>query len=206
MDIKPVTLEGKYARLEPLALPQAEDLFVAAQSPEIWLYLPANPSHEPGAMREWISATLELEKSGTILPFAIIDRASGKAIGSTRYLDIQRANRGLEIGWTWLGRAYWRTAINTECKYLLLTHAFETLGAIRVQLKTDLRNAISQRAIERIGAVREGILRNHVIMPDGYYRQSVMFSIIDDEWPLVKPRLEEMLNGERVKTYDKRPS
>jgi RimJ/RimL family protein N-acetyltransferase len=195
MDIKRITLEGKYARLEPLALAHAEDLFVAAQNEEIWRYMPLDPSRDAEALRAWLTATLELEKSGTILPFAIIDRASGKAIGSTRYLDIQRANRGLEIGWTWLGRAYWRTAINTECKYLLLTHAFEKLGAIRVQLKTDLRNAISQRAIERIGAVREGILRNHVIMPDGYYRQSVMFSIIDDEWPLVKPRLEEMLNG-----------
>ncbi len=126
-------------------------------------------------------------------PFAVIDRASGNAIGSTRFLDISARDRHVEIGWTWYGRAYWRTPINTESKYLLLKHAFEDLGCIRVALKTDSRNERSQRAIERIGAVREGILRRVVIMHDGYQRSSVYYSILDDEWARVKAELEKKL-------------
>jgi RimJ/RimL family protein N-acetyltransferase len=116
-------------------------------------------------------------------------------VGSTRYLDIRRENRGLEIGWTWLAAAVQRTAVNTECKYLLLRHAFETLGAIRVQLRTDLRNLRSQRAIERIGATREGVFRQERIMWDGYLRDSVFYSVIDCEWPAVKARLEARLGS-----------
>jgi RimJ/RimL family protein N-acetyltransferase len=128
------------------------------------------------------------------MPFAIIDLVSQKAIGSTRFLDIQPANKGLEIGWTWLGQDYWRSVRNTECKYLLLSYAFEQQGAIRVQLKTDRRNQRSQLAIERIGGVKEGMLRQHMIMPDGYLRDSVYYSILDGEWPGVKKRLEAILN------------
>jgi RimJ/RimL family protein N-acetyltransferase len=111
----------------------------------------------------------------------------------TRYMTIEQANRGLEIGGTWYGKAHRRTAVNTECKYLLMRHAFETLGCIRVQLKTDSRNERSQRAIERLGATREGVLRKNMIMPDGYQRSSVMYSVIDDDWPSVKARLEQFL-------------
>jgi RimJ/RimL family protein N-acetyltransferase len=118
-----------------------------------------------------------------------------RAIGSTRYLDIQTQNRGLEIGWSWLTPTVQRTGVNTECKYLLLRHAFEQLGMIRVQLKTDSRNLQSQRAIERLGAVKEGTLRNHMILPDGYYRHSVYYSIIESEWPTVKAGLEEKMAG-----------
>jgi RimJ/RimL family protein N-acetyltransferase len=126
----------------------------------------------------WISAALQEQAAGIVLPFAIIDLASGYAVGSTRYMAIVIRDRGLEIGWTWLSPFVQRTGVNTECKYLLLRHAFETLGAIRVQLKTHHDNVKSQRAIERIGATREGVLRNHMIMPDGSYRHSVYYSII----------------------------
>ncbi|HKY52696.1 MAG TPA: GNAT family protein, partial [Anaerolineales bacterium] len=126
--------------------------------------------------------------------FVVIHLASGRVAGATRYLNIISHDRGLEIGGTWYGPEFQRTAVNTECKYLLLQHAFETLGCIRVQLKTDSRNERSQKAIERIGAVKEGVLRNHMILPDGYYRHSVYYSILDTEWPNVKRRLEEMMN------------
>jgi RimJ/RimL family protein N-acetyltransferase len=133
-----------------------------------------------------------------MLPFAIIERASGRAVGSTRFLDISEQHRHIEIGWTWLGRAYWRTALNTECKYLLMKYAFEELKCIRVQLKTDLRNVRSQRAIERIGGVREGVLRKAVIIKDDYQRWSVYYSILDDEWSGVKAMLEARLREGRV--------
>jgi RimJ/RimL family protein N-acetyltransferase len=139
--------------------------------------------------KEWIEQACEESAAGRQIPFAIIHLASGRAVGSTRYLDIRREDRGIEIGWTWLGKAYQRTAMNTECKWLLLRHAFETLAAHRVQLKTDLRNLASQRAIERLGAVREGVLRRHMLLPDGHLRDSVYYSILDTEWPAVKERL-----------------
>ena len=142
------------------------------------------------AIEAWISAALQEQAVGMVLPFAIIDLATGYAVGSTRYMTIAVRDRGLEIGWTWLSAQVQRTGVNTECKYLLLRHAFETLGAIRVQLKTHHDNVRSQRDIERIGATREGVLRNHMIMPDGSYRHSVYYSVIESEWPRVKGRLE----------------
>ena len=128
-----------------------------------------------------------------MVPFAQVLIESGRAIGGTTYMDIQHANRGVEIGSTWIGRAHHGTRVNPEAKYLLLRHAFEEQGAIRVQLKTDSRNLQSQRAIEKLGAVKEGILRNHMIMPDGHYRHTVMYSLTDDEWPAAKARLEARL-------------
>jgi RimJ/RimL family protein N-acetyltransferase len=148
--------------------------------------------------RAWIDQALEVTATDTQIPFAIIERASGKAIGSTRYMDIRRNDRGLEIGWTWIGTVFQRTAMNTECKYLLLRHAFEDLGAVRVQLKTDLRNARSQRAIERLGAVREGVLRKHMVQWDGFIRDTVYYSVIESEWPGVKRRLEGLLGRARA--------
>jgi len=145
-------------------------------------------------MRNWVRDILSRAEKGTDLPFVIIHLASGRVAGATRYLNITPKDRGLEIGGTWYGREFQRTVVNTECKYLLLQHAFETLGCIRVQLKTDLRNERSQKAIERIGAVKEGVLRNHMILPDGRIRHSVFYSILDSEWTEVKKRLEEMLN------------
>jgi len=196
-DPRPVTLHGKHARLEPLTLEHAEDLFAAGNDPEIWRYMPYPAFRSPADARRWIEDTLALAATGSIVPFAIILQSSGRATGSTRYMDIQRANRSLEIGFTWLAPQVQRTPLNTECKYLLLKHAFEQLGAVRVQLKTDGRNEKSQRAIERVGAMREGTLRKHMILPDGFIRDTVYYSIIDSEWPAVKERLEKKMSAPR---------
>jgi RimJ/RimL family protein N-acetyltransferase len=195
MNVEPVTLEGKWVRLEPLAEHHAPDLAEVAGDAEIWRYMPI-PLGTIEQIQAWIADTLALQAAGAALPFAIVERASGRAIGSTRYLTILPKDRGIEIGWTWLGRAAWRTPINTECKYLLLRHAFETLGCIRVQLKTDRRNERSRRAIERIGGQFEGILRQHMVLLDGSYRDSAYYSIIDAEWPAVQAKLAAWLSGD----------
>lgn len=193
MEVKPVTLTGKFARLEPLGEEHIPGLAAVGSDASIWTYMPYGLVNSEDKMRTWVEALLRHKSEGTDLPFAVICLADGKVAGSTRYMDIRPEHRGLEIGGTWYGSDYRRTAVNTECKLLLLGHAFETLGCIRVQLKTDLRNERSQRAIERIGAQREGVLRNHMVLPDGYYRHSVYYSVLDTEWPTVKQRLEEFL-------------
>src|ERR1051326_1934535 len=179
MIVEPVTLTGRLVRLEPLQMSHAADLYEAAQDEAIWTYMPRHPVRTPTDMAKIINTEIQEREACLSLAFAIIDLAQDKAVGSTRYMSIMPKDRGLEIGWTWLSPTVQRTAINTECKYLLLCHAFETLGAIRLQLKTHHLNLKSQRAIERLGAVKEGILRNHVIMPDGSYRHSVYYSILD---------------------------
>jgi N-acetyltransferase len=194
MQVRPIVLEGRYVRLEPLGPSHAEDLLAAAGDVEIWRWMSAELT-TPERMAAWIAEAQALQQAGSALPFAIVDLASGRAIGSTRYLNIVPRDRGLEIGWTWLGRAYWRTAVNSECKLLLLSHAFDALGCIRVQIKTDRRNERSRRAIERLGAQLEGILRNHMIQPYGL-RDSAMYSITDAEWPEAKQRLSTGLYGE----------
>lgn len=190
MQIEPVILSGDVVRLELLSLDHAAGLLATGEDLSTWDYIMTNPCRSMDTMQEWIHATLQEYAVGRCLPFTIFERTSGRAVGSTRYMNIVHKDRGLEIGWTWLASEARRSAINTECKYLLLRHAFETLGAIRVQLKTDSRNLRSQRAIERLGAVKEGVLRNHMIMPDGYFRHSVFYSILDSEWPQVKASLE----------------
>lgn len=197
MQVRPVTLTGQVVRLEPLAPEHAAALYQAAQEPSIWRYMPTDPSGSVAEMERWIADALVERDAGRQIPFATVERSSGQVIGSTRYLNIAPQDYGLEIGWTWLTPRAQRTASNTECKYLLMRHAFEDLGAIRVQLKTDSRNTISQRAIERLGAVREGVLRKAVIIQrDGYQRSSVMYSVTDDEWPAVKARLEGFMRRE----------
>lgn len=193
MWVEPVTLTGKHIRLEPLREVHTDDLTAVGLEPSLWRYIPQRAIESAEQMAGWVQNQVVKNISGVEHVFAVIHLESGKAIGSTRYMDIRPENRGLEIGGTWYGLAFQRTAVNTEAKYLLLCHAFETLGCIRVQLKTDLRNERSQNAIARLGAVREGVLRNHVIMSDGYRRASVFFSILDDEWPDVKHRLEAFL-------------
>ena len=188
MTVEPVTLTSDVVRLEPLRREHAEGLFQASLDADIWTYMPLDPSQSIQSLMGWIEAA---ESQGQ-LAFAIRDVQTGELLGSTRYLNISQENHGLEIGWTWLAAPARRTAVNTECKYLLLRHAFESLGAIRVALKTDSRNLRSQRAIERIGAVREGILRKERILADGYQRDTVMYSITADEWPLVKAHLESL--------------
>ena len=193
-DPQPVVLEGTHARLEPLDLAHAPALLEAGREEEIWLYMPIPAFRTLDNAIDFIEQARTIARTGTQIPFAVIDRANGRAVGSTRYLDIRRSDRALEIGWTWLGSSARRTTINTECKYLLLRHAFEVQNAVRVQLKTDARNVRSQRAIERIGGVREGVLRKHMIRAhDNFIRDSVMYSVVDEEWPAVKARLETML-------------
>lgn len=197
MIAEPVTLQGRWVRLEPLAESHAADLFSVGRSPEVWDYLWRGPLTSLEDTLAWVQSAARDSSDGSQIPFAIIQLATGQAVGSTRYLDISRTDWRLEIGWTWLGRDYWRTPLNTECKYLLLRQAFETLKCLRVQLKTDLRNARSQRAIERLGAVKEGVLRKHMILAfkENYQRSTVMYSILDTEWPEVKKRLEEKMRG-----------
>ncbi len=194
MEVHPVCLSGRIVRLEPLSENHVPDLTLSAQDETIWQYMVAGRIRTEDQMQKWISEMLEKQRAGTDLPFAVILCGSGKAIGTTRYLDISPVHRSLEIGGTWYAAAYQRTGVNTEAKYLLLKHAFEELGCVRVQIKTDTRNERSQRAIERIGGIREGVLRNHMVLADGYVRDSVIYSIIDVEWPEVKQRLEALLN------------
>lgn len=197
LGVIPLTLHGSVIRLEPLSLTHAPDLTIAGRDESIWLYMLYGNIESEEDMRNWISDLLDRQSQGTDLPFAVIHLGSGRAIGATRYLDIRPQHRGLEVGGTWYSPEFQRTAVNTECKYLLLSHAFERLGCIRVQFKTDLRNLRSQRALKRIGAIKEGILRNHIVTPEGTIRDSVYFSILDSEWPAVKIYLERKLTAIR---------
>jgi N-acetyltransferase len=189
MNPTPVVLYGEHVRLEPLDHRHAEQLFAAAQDDEIWRYMPVPRPGSEADMIHVIEKAWKAASSGDELPFAIIEDKTDQAIGSTRFLEIRRPDRGLEIGWTWLATRAQRTAVNSECKFLLLKHCFEELGALRVQLKTDGRNTRSQVAIERLGAVREGVLRRHRLMWDGVYRDTVYYSILESEWPDVRTRL-----------------
>jgi len=193
MEVKPVVLQGTYVRLEPMTEEHIPALAEIGVGQPFWHFMLYGDMHSVDDMSNWVQDILERSTKGTDLPFVVTHLASGRVAGATRYLNITPNDRGLEIGGTWYGHEFQRTPVNTECKYLLLAHAFETLGCIRVQLKTDSRNERSQRAIERIGAVKEGTLRNHMILPDGYFRHSVFYSILDGEWPGVKRRLEEIL-------------
>jgi len=189
----PVILTGKYARLEPLTEAHIPGLAEIGIGQDFWHFMLYGDMNTEADMRNWVLDILGRAEKGTDLPFVAIDLASGRVAGATRYLNIVPKDRGLEIGGTWYGIDFQRTAINTECKYLLMTHAFETLHAIRVQLKTDSRNERSQKAIERIGAKKEGVLRNHMILPDGYIRDSVFYSVLDSEWLDVKKNLKAMM-------------
>lgn len=185
-------LIGHRTMLTPLELRHIDQLYEAASDPAVWTYMPMR-IQTADDMLALVTDALAARQSGHEFPFVIIDQQKGKVVGSTRFLDISPANRSLEIGWTWLAPAAWRTSINTEAKYLLLRHCFESLRTIRVQFKTDSRNTRSQQAIERIGGVREGVLRRHRILQNGYIRDSVYYSIIDQEWPTVKTALEQRL-------------
>jgi RimJ/RimL family protein N-acetyltransferase len=189
----PITLTGRSVRLEPLSLDHVPGLAEVGCDDRIWQLMLYGLIRSESDMRRWVESLLEAQASGTDLPFAVVHLASGRLAGATRYLEMRPEHRALEIGGTWYGLDFQRTAVNSECKYLLLKYAFEKLGCVRVQFKADLRNERSWRAIERIGAVREGVLRNHFIMPDGVRRDSVYYSILDTEWPVAQARLEELL-------------
>jgi RimJ/RimL family protein N-acetyltransferase len=190
---RPVVLQGRHVRLEPLHEAHAAGLLAAAEDDPSWAYMPSpRPRSIDDALAMIREAAAETE-SGHEVAFAIVPAGSEAAAGSTRYLDVQRRHRALEIGWTWIGPAWQRTPVNTECKLLLLSHAFAELGAHRVTLKTDARNLRSQRAIERLGAIREGVLRRHRVCWDGHVRDTVYYGITDDEWPSVRSRLQALL-------------
>jgi len=193
LEVKPVTLQGNYVRLEPMTEAHIPGLTEIGAGQLFWDFMVYGNVNTLDDMRSWVHDMLARAEKGTDLPFVATHLASGRVAGATRYLNILPKDRGLEIGGTWYGLDFQRTPVNTECKYLLLKHAFETLGCIRVQLKTDLRNERSQKAIERIGAQKEGVLRNHMILPDGRIRHSVYYSILDSEWAEVKKRLEDMM-------------
>jgi len=188
----PVTLEGRHVRLEPLTREHVEPLVAVAQTDEISTFLPLDLK-APGVLSAKVDSLLANQTRGIEFPFAVITRHDGRVVGSTSYLDVTEEHRGTEIGWTWYSPQVWGTAVNPEAKYLLMNHAFEEWGAIRVFLKTDVRNLRSQAAIKKLGAQYEGTLRNHRILPDGSRRDSVIFSIVDHEWPGVKARLEARL-------------
>jgi ribosomal-protein-alanine N-acetyltransferase len=190
MDVQPVTLTGRTLRLEPLTLQHAEGLRRVAE-PDLFTYGVIYPHDMSDA--GWLDYMRRFLAIPGRVPFAIVLLDGEQPVGTTSYFDIRLEHRGLEIGYTWLGKAYQGTQVNPENKYLLLRHAFETLGAIRVQLKTDGRNLQSQRAMAKLGAKYEGTLRHQVILPDGYRRDNVMFSIIEEEWPEVKAGLEARL-------------
>jgi N-acetyltransferase len=193
-DAQPVLLEGRHVRLEPLKLEHAEALLAAGREPVIFKYLPIPPFASVEAVRDWIDGALRAQAAGTEVAYATVRRSDGRVVGSTRFIDIRRPHRGLEIGWTWIAPEAQRTAINTEAKYLMLRQAFDVWGALRVQLKADANNAQSRAAILRLGAVFEGVLRKQMLRPhDGYERDSAMFSIIASEWPGVKAGLEAKL-------------
>jgi N-acetyltransferase len=186
-----VVLEGRFVRLEPLSEAHRDDLLAAAaQDPATFRYMGADLSIGPTAWGPYLADALRPE----YVAWATVDAATGRAVGSTRFGDIAPEDGRVEIGWTWIAPSHQRSATNTEAKLLQLTYAFDELGANRVALKTDGRNLRSQAAIERLGAQREGVLRRHVRMPDGFIRDTVYFSILDDEWPAVRARLEERLS------------
>lgn len=192
MTIAPMTLEGRHVRLEPLTLNHLDPLCEVGLDPQLWRWgLSVLSSRDE--MQSYIATALQWQAEGTALPFATVDRSSGTVVGSTRFANIDRAHRRVEIGWTWIARQWQRTPVNTEAKYLMLTHAFETLGCIRVELKTDSLNENSRNAMLRIGAKEEGTLRNHMITQGGRIRHTVYFSITNDEWPIVKQSLEQKL-------------
>lgn len=193
MRVAPVLLTGRIIRLEPLREDHAADLFEAAQTPELFTYFRYRFGPDDWNVAGFRTFVRDTYQRSAACPFAIIDQASGKAIGQSCYLAIRPADFSLEIGATWIGPAYQHTAVNPESKFLLLRHAFEALQAVRVEFKSDGRNARSIHAIEKLGAKREGYLRKHLRLPDGYIRDSVYFSILDDEWPEVKAGLLQRL-------------
>jgi len=192
MQLSAITLEGQHVRLEPLRTHHAEALLKAGEDQRIWKYTNA-VLRAPADVQKYIETALDWHQAGTAVPFVTMERSTHRVIGSTRFANIDRDNRRAEIGWTWLQPDYWRTVMNTEAKYLMLRHAFEEWKCIRVELKAHSKNERSRTAITRIGATEEGTLRRHMVQPDGSYRDTVYYSILDDEWPRVKKKLEERL-------------
>ncbi len=194
--LEPLILEGRFIRLLPLSASHAAALFDVGHDVEIWRFMPYGSMDSLASMQAWVTLLLERQARGTDLPFVVWHRAHARPVGATRFMNADPANRAIEIGGTWFGAPYRGTMANPESKRLLLEHAFERLGCQRVQFRTDLRNVRSQRALERLGAVREGVWREHMILPDGYRRSSVFYSLLKNEWPAVKAGLERRIAGD----------
>ncbi len=192
MKIEPATLNGKHVVLEPMLLEHVDELAAVGLDPKIWEIMVDQISDING-MRRFVESALSDQVTGTALPFVTRDLASDKIVGSTRFGNIDATNRKVEIGWTWLAPAWQRSVVNTEAKLQMLTHAFEVWRCIRVEFKTDALNQRSRAAIRRLGAKEEGILRQHMITDTGRFRDSVYFSILDNEWPQIKPELQRKL-------------
>ena len=193
MKVSPITLEGRHVRLEPMSVEHLGGLCEVGLDQDLWRWT-TTLIRTPEEMRGYVEQALEDQAREVSLPFVTVERESGRVVGATRFGNIDTANRRAEIGWTWVGSAWQRTPVNTEAKLLMLGHAFDVWGCVRVELKTDSLNERSRRAILRIGAKEEGTLRNHMITHTGRLRHSVYFSVIDSEWPEVKARLEEKLS------------
>jgi len=192
MNLAPITLHGHLVRLEPLGSRHLDGLCAVGLDESLWT-LTQNVIRSPADMQGYLEEALGEMQAGTQLPFATVEQASGVVVGSTRFGSVSHEHRRVEIGWTWIGARWQRSGVNTEAKYLMLSHAFETMSARRVELKTNALNTRSRDAMRRIGATEEGTLRQHMIRPDGSSRDSVYFSIIDGEWPAVKARLQGMM-------------
>jgi len=192
--IAPLTLQGSHATLVPLTHEHHDDLVDAVKDGELWnLWYTLVPTAE--GMRAEIDRRLGLQKQGLMLPFTVIAKSSGKPVGMTTYHNIDSANRRVSIGYTWYRQSMQRTPVNTECKFLLLRHAFESLQCIAVEFQTHFFNRTSRRAIERLGAKLDGVLRSHQVLPNGSLRDSCVYSIIASEWPAVKANLDGLLRG-----------
>jgi N-acetyltransferase len=190
-----VRLEGRLVAVEPLGPEHEDDLWEAAQGPEVWRWLPWHAAADRESFHRWLEDALERRDAGLDVPFAVVDRRTAKAIGSTRYLTLRPEHRGLEIGWTWNASSAWGTGANVEAKLLLLRHAFETLGCMRVEFKTDALNDRARAALEALPARFEGIFRKHMLVRDGQLRDSAYYAITDDEWPAVRANLERRLEA-----------
>jgi RimJ/RimL family protein N-acetyltransferase len=191
--LQPVTLDGTRVRMEPLSLDRHWDgLLAIGLEPELWKWT-LNVCDTPERLRAYLDTALREQREGRSLPFATVDKVSGKVAGCTRFGTIELHHRRVEIGWTWVGKPWQRSHVNTEAKYLMLGHAFETLGCVRVELKTNALNSKSRNAMLRIGCKEEGTHRKHSVSDWGVWRDTVFFSILDDEWPGVKANLEEMM-------------
>lgn len=196
MQCHPFTIQGQHVRLEPLTQDNLSEIQAAAADGELWnLFFTSVPTFEQ--TQQWLSLALEMQEQQKAIPFVVRNMADGRIVGATRYCNIDHHHKRLEIGYTWYAKSVQRSGINTECKLLLLTHAFETFDCNAVEFRTDWFNRQSQAAIERLGAKRDGILRNHMILPDGRVRDTVVYSIIRNEWPGVKKNLQYMLNKPR---------
>lgn len=187
-----MALDGKIVRLEPMTPEHHGALTEIGNDPDLWRFTVSAPL-SAADMSEYMEVGLRAARDGTGVPFVTIEKASGRVIGSTRFANYDAFNHRIEIGWTWIAKPWQRTAVNTEAKYLMMSHAFEQLGCVRVELKTDVRNQQSRNAMLRIGAREEGVLRKHMLRSNGTYRDSIYYSVLDDEWPEVKARLEAFM-------------